>query len=96
LPKVTKSGIFSAEYDFPDKPPAGLVEKCNFCYAELETLEDEPLAEVSIFFNRKERSRFPGWKIPCPECKKKVFFLASKISPKVYQLLNGGSKHLLR
>jgi hypothetical protein len=90
LPKVTKRGIFSEEYDFPEKPDAGLAQKCTLCFAELETTEDEPTAKFSTIFNRKQGMRLPGWKIPCPECGRKVFFLAEKISPKVYQLLNNG------
>ena len=97
MPKVTKSGVFSPEYGFPEKPPAKLETQCHFCFAKLETTEDESSVQFGIKIDTASGVRLPGWKIPCPECGKKVFFPAVDFSSEVFQLLNKGKlAHLLK
>jgi hypothetical protein len=95
LPKVIKSGIFSKEKNFPLKPPAGIIEQCKFCYATLETVEDEPVSEFTVIRDRKSGYKVPGWKITCPECQKKVTIPWPEVPAEVYRLLNTGAENQL-
>jgi hypothetical protein len=88
MPKIIKSGIFSSEVGFPKNVPVGLKAHCHNCLAELETGIKEPDAKVSKKRDFRTGSIIPGWKIPCPECSAKVFFILDKIPKELFSLLN--------
>lgn len=88
MAKVNKSGIFSAGFGFPTKPPVGLTAQCHCCFAELETIDNELEAKPTYSRIRKQRITLPGYKIPCPECSSKVFFPLKEVSTELYRKLN--------
>lgn len=81
MPKVIKSGIFSKELGFPEKVPAEMEACCHRCFAELKTQKDEPGAKMAHKRDSKSGLLLAGWKIPCPECSAKVFFV---LDPAIY------------
>lgn len=87
---VTK-GIFSEECGFPAKPPAEMEATCHHCFSLIKTEEIEEKLRVVISINKNKKSAqlTMGWKIPCPECRRWVFFpyLCEKTSRKVLQII---------